>query len=90
MTDPSLLEEFGAQSDVPIALDETLDSILGRGGSWGNKVGKLSSLLKAVKPGALILKPAYLGGLLKCVALAKLAHDHGAKVRAVPRSTLET
>jgi o-succinylbenzoate synthase len=66
------LDELGEPSPVPVALDESL----AEGGSYE----RAAELLAAGWVSALVLKPAVLGGALRCLDWAQLARGYGAEV----------
>ncbi len=57
---------------VPIAVDESLHG--------PHPEALLEALLRAKRCSVVVLKPAALGGALRCIALARLARHHGAAV----------
>jgi o-succinylbenzoate synthase len=64
------LDELGAPSPIPVALDETLAEAGGR--------ARATELLASGLVAALVLKPTLLGGVLACLEWADLARPTGA------------
>lgn len=83
LKDSSLLRDLQRQTGQPVAVDESLDQIFTDFKSTQERTDKLIALLSNDCVSAAILKPSVLGGLVSCMALARLACRHLAKVCAV-------
>lgn len=76
------MAEFTHESQIPVALDETLDEIFTGEESIEEVLENLSKFLDTVQIKALILKPSVLGGPFELNKIIRLAQKRGIKVNA--------
>ena len=88
LQDPAELQQLSerlhsASNSIPLALDETVDETFHRDRSFDEGIAELKRVLeftgKAAPISALVLKPAVIGGLARCMAIAQVASTYNIK-----------